>query len=153
MSNPKKFVALASLVILPLLGHPQNALIVKVAQGLLQGLETPEGIREFRGIPFAQPPVGPLRWQEPQPPKPWSGIRMADKFGNRAMQTRVYSDMIFRSDTISEDCLYLNVWAPPVPGQDTLPVLVYFYGEASWLETGRSPATTELPWPAKASLP
>jgi para-nitrobenzyl esterase len=135
--NPK--IAFAWLLVLSLQVAAQNAPIVQVAQGQLQGLLTQDGLREFRGIPFAQPPVGPLRWQEPQPPLPWKGMRKADKFGDRAMQTRVYSDMIFRSDTISEDCLYLNVWAPPVPGQDTLPVLVYFYGGGFMAGDGSEP--------------
>jgi para-nitrobenzyl esterase len=137
MMNPK--IAFAWLLVLSLQVAAQNAPIVQVAQGQLQGLLTQDGLREFRGIPFAQPPVGPLRWQEPQPPLPWKGMRKADKFGDRAMQTRVYSDMIFRSDTISEDCLYLNVWAPPVPGQDTLPVLVYFYGGGFMAGDGSEP--------------
>ncbi len=100
---------------------------VKTANGLLQGIEV-SGISEYKGIPFAQPPVGDLRWKEPQPVKNWEGIRKAEKFGPRAMQLPIYSDMNFRSDGVSEDCLYLNIWTPAKTGKEELPVLVYFYG-------------------------
>lgn len=102
--------------------------LVTTRDGILRGTVLTNGVRSFKGIPYAKPPVGPLRWKAPEPLLPWNGIRDATRFGNRPMQNRIYSDMIFRSDTISEDCLYLNVWTPdrvPVGG---LPVLVYFYG-------------------------
>ncbi len=100
---------------------------VKVANGILQGVVEASGIHSFKGIPFAKPPVGDLRWKEPQPADNWQGIRKADHFGPQAMQQYLYSDMIFRSDGKSEDCLYLNVWAPAKITKK-LPVLVYFYG-------------------------
>src|SRR5207237_1444616 len=81
--------------------------------------------------PFAAPPVGDLRWKAPQPVQPWKGVRRADRFGPRPMQLPLFGDMVFRSDRMSEDCLYLNAWTPaPVndPGKQRLPVLVYFYG-------------------------
>ena len=82
----------------------------------------------FKGVPFAAPPVGDLRWREPQPAKNWKDIRKADKFGPRAMQLPVFGDMNFRSNGMSEDCLYLNIWTPAKTGMEKLPVLVYFYG-------------------------
>jgi len=103
------------------------ALQVKVKEGMLEGLNS-SGIKIFKGIPFAQPPVGDLRWREPLPVKPWNGVRKADHFGPRAMQLPLFSDMNFRSDGVSEDCLYLNVWTPAKKTDDKLPVLVYFYG-------------------------
>ncbi|QJW90524.1 carboxylesterase family protein [Spirosoma taeanense] len=100
----------------------------KTANGVLEGTLEPSGIRSFKGIPFAQPPVGDLRWREPQPTKNWTGVRQANKFGPRAMQRAIFGDMGFRSDGMSEDCLYLNVWTPAKSEKERLPVLVYFYG-------------------------
>lgn len=100
----------------------------KVEQGMLEGIVLKSGIKTYRGIPFAQPPVGELRWKAPQPPKKWTGIRKADTFGANAMQKQVYGDMHFRSPSMSEDCLYLNVWTPAKSLNEKLPVLVYFYG-------------------------
>src|SRR5262245_31863017 len=87
---------------------------VKTANGILQSNAAPkEGVRSFKGIPFAQPPVKDLRWREPQPAKNWSGVRNADEFGPRCMQrTGPGADYWFRSSGMSEDCLYLNVWTP-----------------------------------------
>lgn len=102
---------------------------VKIANGMLEGAyDKSSGVYSFKGIPFAAPPVGDLRWKPPQPVKNWSGVRKADKFGPRAMQLPIFGDMNFRSDGMSEDCLYLNVWTPAKAGKQKLPVLVYFYG-------------------------
>jgi para-nitrobenzyl esterase len=104
-----------------------NLPTVKTANGVLQGIQV-SGISMFKGVPFAQPPVGDLRWKEPMPVKNWEGVRKADHFAARAMQLPVFSDMQFRSDGLSEDCLYLNIWTPAKTGKEELPVLVYFYG-------------------------
>lgn len=101
---------------------------VKTANGLLAGTTEKSGIRVFKGVPFAAPPVGNLRWREPQPVKNWTGVRKAEQFGPRAMQLPLFGDMNFRSNGVSEDCLYLNVWTPAKTGKERLPVLVYFYG-------------------------
>lgn len=100
---------------------------VTTKYGVLQGV-VDSGIVAFKGVPFAKPPVGELRWREPQPPEAWSGVRPAEHFGPQCMQRRIFGDMNFRSNGMSEDCLYLNIWTPARTGRERLPVLVYFYG-------------------------
>jgi para-nitrobenzyl esterase len=103
--------------------------IVRTAEGALKGMTLPSGVRTFRGIPFAAPPVRDLRWKPPQPPERWQGMRVADRFANQCMQARVFSDMMFRNTGVSEDCLYVNVWTrADAKANAHLPVLVYFYG-------------------------
>jgi para-nitrobenzyl esterase len=105
-----------------------KGLQVKTASGIVEGVLEKSGVRSFKGIPFAAPPVGNLRWREPQPVPNWQGVRKANRFGLRAMQAPIFGDMAFRSNGMSEDCLYLNVWSPKPSGTAKLPVLVYFYG-------------------------
>ena len=100
---------------------------VRTEQGLVQGIPSrADGVTMYLGLPYAVPPVGKLRWQAPQPPSGWDGMRTADTFGNRCIQTRPYPDMIWNSAVESEDCLYLSIWAP-VGGRD-LPVMFWIHG-------------------------
>jgi para-nitrobenzyl esterase len=112
---------------------------VKTANGTVEGTTEPGGIRVYRGIPFAAPPAGDLRWRPPQPAQSWSGVRQADKFGPQCMQRRVFNDMVFRSSGMGEDCLYLNVWTPAKSSSERLPVLVYFYGGGFMAGDGSEP--------------
>lgn len=105
--------------------HAQN---IMTQSGEISGVEMESGVTSFKGIPYAQPPVGNLRWKEPQPILKWEGVYAANHFGSRPMQSKKYDDMIFRSDKNSEDCLYLNIWMPKKQGIQKNPVLVYFYG-------------------------
>ena len=117
---------------------------VKVAGGTIKGRPR-RGVRAFLGIPFAAPPVGDLRWAAPQPVKKWTGVRETKQFGPRCMQQSLFSDMVFRSNGMSEDCLYLNVWTPAKSASERLPVLVYFFGGGYVAGEDRA-ATTAAAW-------
>jgi para-nitrobenzyl esterase len=84
---------------------------VKVAGGSLKGAMH-DGVTSFKGIPFAAPPVGDLRWRPPAPAQPWKGVRAASEYGADCMQKPFPGDAAPLGVTPSEDCLYLNVWAP-----------------------------------------
>src|SRR5215510_14999564 len=120
-------IAIFSAAAVPGLAAAQDR--VKTANGVVEGTsEKGSSVRSFKGIPFAAAPVGDLRWQAPQPVRDWKDVRKADQFGPRCMQRPIFSDMGFRSNGMSEDCLYLNVWTPAKSNRERLPVLVYFYG-------------------------
>lgn len=120
-------------VLMQIVGYSQskNAFPVQatIENGVIEGnYDTHTGIQTYFGIPFAKPPVGDLRWKAPQPLDNWKGVKITKAFGPRPMQTLVWGDMNSRSDGVSEDCLYLNVWTPTTRAAKNLPVLVYFYG-------------------------
>lgn len=105
------------------------AIQAKTANGIIEGnYDTKTGMQFYFGIPFAKPPVGDLRWKAPQPLDNWKGVKITKKFGPRPVQADVFGDMKSRSDGLSEDCLYLNVWTAAKRNTKDLPVLVYFYG-------------------------
>ena len=114
-----------------LMAQSNNAFPVQAetTDGIIEGnYDTHTGIQTYFGVPFAKPPVGPLRWKAPQALDPWEGVKMTKAFGPRPMQTLVFGDMKSRSNGVSEDCLYLNIWTPATRNTKDLPVLVYFYG-------------------------
>jgi para-nitrobenzyl esterase len=107
----------------------RNMLTVKIDSGKVKGKLSADGqVRAFLGIPYAAPPVGPLRWKPPQPAAKWHGVHSATSFGARCMQPKLYADMIFRDPGQSEDCLTLNVWTPAMKKNAKLPVMVWIYG-------------------------
>src|SRR5271155_1401040 len=125
-----RFFAAATILSVMLKAGAQTPDRVQTAGGVVEGAgRQASGVRIFRGIPFAQPPVGDLRWRPPVPAEGWKGVRQAVTFGSRCMQHPVFGDMNFPNG-MSEDCLYLNVWTPAGAGKSdaALPVLVYFYG-------------------------
>jgi para-nitrobenzyl esterase len=98
---------------------------VKIDSGLIAGKLVSDNVKAYLGIPYAAPPVNDLRWREPQPVKPWTGVRAADEFGAACPQQ---GPSIWGASACSEDCLFLNVWAPVNPSAKKLPVIVYIYG-------------------------
>ncbi|HTO68574.1 MAG TPA: carboxylesterase/lipase family protein [Myxococcota bacterium] len=113
------------------------AAIATTRQGRVDGVEQ-GGLVRFRGIPFAAPPAGALRWRAPQPARPWSGVRRAADFGACAPQSPLPLDILpaFKiAETQSEDCLFVNVWTPGVDGARR-PVLVWIHGGAFAIGSG-----------------
>ena len=111
---------------------------VKTKYGVLEGFEE-GGVKKFLGVPFAQAPVGELRWKAPQPVLPWEGVREAKQFGDDPMQPNIFGDMNFRGSGRSEDCLYLNIWTTAKTTADALPVLIYFNGGGLMVGSGSEP--------------
>jgi len=102
---------------------------VRIDAGLVSGVDGgTDGMRVFKGIPFAAPPVGPLRWRPPQPVKTWEGVRKADQFGSACMQPS--TPVRAAGPSPSEDCLYLNVWTEAGSASERRPVIVWSHGGA-----------------------
>ncbi len=109
---------------------------VRLESGLVAGVTEPNSeITVFKGIPFAAPPVGDLRWRPPQPPAPWTGVRQADRFGpacpQRLNPPGTFNQLAFfpgEPAPQSEDCLYLNVWTAANSPKERRPVMVWFHG-------------------------
>jgi para-nitrobenzyl esterase len=109
---------------------------VKTNEGLLKGVPAKAaGVTVFKGVPFAKPPVGDLRWHAPEPIKPWKGVRVANKWGDVCLQPHGKGRPNITVDepgspAMSEDCLYLNVWTGAKKPGEKRPVMVWIYGGA-----------------------
>jgi para-nitrobenzyl esterase len=111
------------------LSFAQNGLTITTDSGPIRGKESSDGkLRIFLGIPYAAPPVGPLRWKPPQPAAPWKDVKDVTAFGSRCWQVDLFKDMVFRDPGMNEDCLTLNIWAPAANDSAKLPVMVWIYG-------------------------
>jgi para-nitrobenzyl esterase len=116
------------LCVAPAQSHPASDTLVDTANGAVQGF-IKGAVVEFRGIPYAAPPVGNLRWRPPKPPVPWTGVRDATQFGNICLQATTLGPFAGPANA-NEDCLYLNVYSPDVhpASNKLLPVLVWIHG-------------------------
>jgi para-nitrobenzyl esterase len=110
---------------------------VKTETGLVQG-KVDDGVLSFKGVPFAKPPLGDLRWRPPEPAAPWTGVRVADQYGHDCMQKPFPSDAAPLGTEPAEDCLVLNVWRPSAAAKGKLPVMVWIYG-GGFVNGGSSP--------------
>ncbi len=119
-------ILLATLCVL--FSAPALAQAIRIDSGQIEGKTLESGVRAWFGVPFAAPPVRDLRWKAPQPAERWEGVYHADRFAPMCLQALRSRKMnhYFGNEAISEDCLYLNVWAPP--SGEKLPVIVWIYG-------------------------
>ena len=128
--------AMAALAAAPVAASAQAA-PVKIDTGLVSGA-VKDGVLSFKGIPFAAPPVGALRWRPPQPAVAWGGVREATQYGHDCMQKPFPSDAAPLGAAPSEDCLVMNVWRPADTAKKNLPVMVWIYG-GGFVNGGSSP--------------
>ena len=117
----------------------QTYLRVKINSGVIEG-SVSSGVRSFKGIPYAAPPINKYRWRAPQPVTPWIDVHDATAFGHDCMQTPETGDPALSRATLAEDCLVLNVWRPAATApKEELPVLVWIHG-GGYVTGGSSPA-------------
>ncbi|WP_374609408.1 carboxylesterase/lipase family protein [Thermomonas sp.] len=138
-------LALAGWIALPGIGGAATpaskapSVRIQTASGMVEGVRD-DGLAMFKGLPYAAPPIGDLRWRAPQPAKPWQGVRKADAFGKACMQAPGAALAAGAGDigSMSEDCLTLNVWTPGTEGA-TRPVMVWIHGGALVFGAGSQP--------------
>ncbi|CAH1268545.1 CES2 [Branchiostoma lanceolatum] len=160
-NSTSRAVCVFVVLILVLTGGGSDAAVVSTTHGDVRGSEfltasvvgnaVFDRVFTFKGIPYAAPPVGDLRWRPPQDPGSWTGVRDVTEFGSRCQQIEfplphpIYSEVLaFRSNSSSEDCLFLNVYTPNVSDTANLPVMVWFHG-GGWLGGSGAGYPAEIP--------
>ncbi len=127
-------VAVLAAAILLLAPRTPAPYVVRTAAGRVSGVPSFDAqVVAFKGIPYAAPPVGPLRWRPPQPVAPWKGIRPADRFSASCVQQTPeqilpWTPVFMTHRSVSEDCLYLKLWTPRISAKASLPVIVFIHG-------------------------
>ena len=127
----KAFLVCAFLLVSVMLAETASGMVPLVVQtryGPVIGALAFTGQRVFKGIPYAAPPVGELRWKAPQEPESWKIPLLCDKFGSSCPSYPASTDLDLQLETFDEDCLYLNVWTPAESQDSRLPVMVYVHG-------------------------
>jgi para-nitrobenzyl esterase len=133
-------VAVAVLATMVLSTLPCAAETLRVEGGQIADVSPDaSGVRAFRGIPYAAPPVGELRWKAPHPIQAWDGIRTAAAWGPRCVQSNRLGDIDPLNKRMDEDCLYLNVWTPTKSPSEALPVMVWIHGGSNLNGAGSQP--------------
>jgi len=136
----------------PLAAYAQAAPIVKTSAGDIQGIAERD-VFAFKGIPYAAPPVGDLRWREPEPAAAWQGVRKGDAFGNACIQAPGLAAANGGDPgPFSEDCLFLNVWTPKADSSANLPVMVWIHGGAFIFGSGSQPVYDGAPLAKKGTV-
>lgn len=138
MKNAYLLLTLAASACLASPAFAQDSATVTIETGQLKGTSEDQ-VLSWKGIPFAAPPVGDLRWRAPQPAAKWQGVRDADAYGNDCMQVPFPSDAAPLGTPPAEDCLYANIWKP-ADAKGKLPVVFWIYG-GGFVNGGASPPT------------
>ena len=156
----KFFYCLAALAVLAGCCSEVKSPVLTVEGGKVQGVPTEtEGVLVFRGIPYAAPPIGDLRWKAPQPVLPWEGVKLCDRFGHPGYQAVHYpgsytTEWGYGAESpYSEDCLYLNVWTPKAGVTDAkLPVALWIHGGGYREGWGSEPEFDAQAWAEKGVI-
>src|SRR5579862_3196596 len=127
------FVTFAVIATASSLIHAAETGVVRTDAGPVSGVTDSQGVTSYKGIPFAAPPVGKLRWRAPQPVAHWTSVRKADHFGNACFQIKdgsrlPWTEPFMEQGPVSEDCLYLNLWTAAKSPSERRPVMVFLYG-------------------------